>query len=298
MAGDLFTPLHVDYQSDPKIIEAGHVAESLFVRSLAMSKRLLSDGHVNRVQLPVLCLGLPGRPSTLAERLVSVGLWTPTDDGWQVTNWLKWNPSAASLQARAARKRASSVQANHERWHVGSNGKPSDSCPLCYPDPSEPDPNRIPTRTTVGIPKGREGKGSQREGNVEDPATTDLEATASEPKRRRSWSDRTDTLTRQYRDWYKDQKGFACPQSHMVLAKIIERFAEVDRDRLVTALKACATVSVRAIELELNRPARPDVVSRTEQRRRLVDHVAQIGTPTATHPAVAAVFALPTGDRP
>lgn len=167
MAGDLFTPLHVDYQSDPKIIEAGHVAEVLFVRSLAMSKRLLSDGVVKRVQLQSLCLGLPGRPVNIAATLVKVGLWLETDDGWQIANWLKWNPSAASLQAKAARKRASALQANHERWHVPPSGKPNDSCPICYPDVSESDPNRTPTPITVGIHKGREGKGSQREGKPE-----------------------------------------------------------------------------------------------------------------------------------
>ena len=161
MAGDLFTPLHVDYQSDPKIIEAGHVAEVLFVRSLAMSKRLLSDGVVKRVQLPSLCLGLPGRAQTIVAALVGVGLWTEIDGGWQITNWLKWNPTAASLQAKAARKRASGLRANHERWHVGPNGKSSDTCSICYPDPSESDPNRTPTPTTVGLPKGREGKGRE-----------------------------------------------------------------------------------------------------------------------------------------
>jgi len=178
MAGDLFTPLHVDYQSDPKIIEAGHVAEVLFVRSLAMSKRLLSDGVVKRVQLPSLCLGLPGRPQTIVAALVSVGLWTEIDGGWQITNWLKWNPTAASLQAKAARKRASGLRANHERWHVGPNGKSSDTCSICYPDPSESDPNRTPTPTTVGLPKGREGKG--REGNVTDEPAAPLALTLVE----------------------------------------------------------------------------------------------------------------------
>ena len=47
----LFVPLDVDYADDPKIIEAGPLAELLFVRGLAFCKQQLSDGHIARSQL-------------------------------------------------------------------------------------------------------------------------------------------------------------------------------------------------------------------------------------------------------
>jgi hypothetical protein len=277
----LYVQLSTALPDDPRMIEAGPMAELVYVRAVMRCREALSDGVIHRARLGRWFAGIP-RVERHLDALARVGLIETHADGWRIPIdvWCKWNPTKAEVLAKRdaekERKRSYRDRVRGTSEDVPTGQERHATSPGKQPEP-EPEPEPEPSK---------------------DPAATTLEPTTTEPKRRRSWSDRTDTLTRQYRDWYKDQKGFACPQSHMVLAKIIERFAEVDRDRLVTALKACATVSVRAIELELNRTARPDVVSRTEQRRRLVDHVAQIGTPTATHPAVAAVFALPTGDRP
>jgi hypothetical protein len=71
--------------------------------------------------------------------------------------------------------------------------------------------------------------------------------------RRHPWSERTDRIVRGYRDWYRTEHQRSCPQSHMVLAKIVQRFDEVDELRLKQALVSCATVSIRSVELALNR---------------------------------------------
>jgi hypothetical protein len=73
--------------------------------------------------------------------------------------------------------------------------------------------------------------------------------------KRHPWSERTDRIVRQYRDWYRTEHQRSCPQSHMVLAKIVQRFDEVDELRLKRALVSCATVSIRSVELALNRRA-------------------------------------------
>ena len=90
--------------------------------------------------------------------------------------------------------------------------------------------------------------------DMHDPLPLDL-APLDQPKpaKRHSWSDRADGIVRSYRDWYRTERGHPCPQSHTVLAKIVDRFGEVDEGRLKRALAAVPTVSIRAVELELNR---------------------------------------------
>ena len=142
MALNLHVQLDVDYQDDPKIIRAGHIGETLYLRSLARVKRLMSDGVIHREQLASLAIGLPGRPATIARKLVDVGLWKTHRDGWQITAWQKRNQSANAIKAKVSRRKLSAIKANHQRWHTGENGKPNDECPLCYPDD---DPNSIRT---------------------------------------------------------------------------------------------------------------------------------------------------------
>ena len=42
----LFVPLDVEYDSDDKMIEAGPMAELLYVRGMAFAKRTGSDGNI------------------------------------------------------------------------------------------------------------------------------------------------------------------------------------------------------------------------------------------------------------
>lgn len=128
----LYVPLDVDFASDSKFLAAGPVAGYLYISSLALAKRTLSDGNIDREQLAVIGVGIP-KVEQQAQRLVEVGLWTATKDGWRITSWLKRNKSRAQVEADRERKREASVKANHVRWH---SDEPSDDCPLC-------DPNRI-----------------------------------------------------------------------------------------------------------------------------------------------------------
>lgn len=128
MALNLFVPLDVDYQDDPKIVNAGALAECLFVRSMALCKKLLNDGQIHRSQLTRLALGIPGPAKRHAQRLVDAGLWVETDYGWQLKAWLKRNQSAAIVTANSEARTAASLLANHERWH---KEKPKIGCPHC-----------------------------------------------------------------------------------------------------------------------------------------------------------------------
>lgn len=142
----LFVPLDVDYQMDAKVIDAGIYGELLYVRALAFAKRTMSDGKIRTAQLGPLALGIP-KPPQVAARLVEVGLWLVHAEGWLIAAWSKRNQSAEAITAKSDRKRLAAQKANHERWHVGEEGKPSDSCPLCSEVGSDSDASRIRART-------------------------------------------------------------------------------------------------------------------------------------------------------
>lgn len=149
----LYVPLDADYYHDPKIIDAGPLAELLYVRGLCFAKRTDKDGFIATAQLRAIGAGLP-RPQALAGKLEEVGAWSPVDGGWQITAWLKRNKSSAELAHRKEAARIKSVMGNHERWHVKED-RYDPTCEICnpYSDPSS-DPS--------GDPKRREAKGSEQ----------------------------------------------------------------------------------------------------------------------------------------
>lgn len=162
----LYVALDVEYDSDDKMILAGPMAELLYVRGLAFCKRTMSNGNISRAQLAVVGRGIPAAKKH-ADALVEVGAWVITPTGWHVAAWLKRNKSAEEIVDDRAARKAASVQANHNRWHTGPDGKPSQTCPICRPktDPT-PDPKPKPE------PKGSHSHSqshSQREGK--DPTT-------------------------------------------------------------------------------------------------------------------------------
>lgn len=134
-----YVPLDVNYQLDDKIMCAGHVAECLYIRSLAYAKRAGTEGSLKRSQLPALALGLPGRPAKHADTLVNVGLWDLDDGGggWYITGWLNHNLSNADLAEQKAKIKAKSIAGNHKRHHV-DKGIVDVDCELCRPPTGEP----------------------------------------------------------------------------------------------------------------------------------------------------------------
>ena len=125
----LYVKLDVEYASDPKVLRAGAHAELLYVRSLAFAKRRLDDGHIDAVQLPHLCLGIPGNPSRHAQALIDAGLWEANGDGWNITAWLKHNKTRAAIEEQAKRKAEAGAKGAHDRWH--SDDRPMATCAFC-----------------------------------------------------------------------------------------------------------------------------------------------------------------------
>jgi hypothetical protein len=101
----MWVKLDDQFHDHPKVVAAGPMAELLYIRALGYCARYLTGGAIPRAMLPRLTPAKNG--DALAETLVEVGLWEETDTGWQVHDYLDWNPSPD--QVRATRKKRSEL---------------------------------------------------------------------------------------------------------------------------------------------------------------------------------------------
>lgn len=123
-----FVPCDVNLANDPAIMRAGPWAELLFRRANEHIKRNGRDGTLDRVELRVVALGIPGKPEAHATALVRECLWEETEDGWSVRSFLKWNPSRAVQATQREQKQAGAAITNH---NLGRHVSPDARCPLC-----------------------------------------------------------------------------------------------------------------------------------------------------------------------
>jgi len=127
-------------------LSAGVLAECIYVRALAYSKRATTEGRIRRAHLRILGAGIR-RAEEQVRLLVQVGLWEETDDGWYIVGWLNHNLSNEALTEEKARKRALSIAGNHKRHHV-ARGIKDDDCELCHPPVREPE--TVPQSSRTG----------------------------------------------------------------------------------------------------------------------------------------------------
>ena len=87
--------------SHPKARRAGLEAMGLWVMGLSFCNAYSTDGHIGRADVEAIA---GRRPDALAARLVTAGLWEPTDDGWCYHDFHEYNPSAQEVAAERQRK--------------------------------------------------------------------------------------------------------------------------------------------------------------------------------------------------
>lgn len=127
----LHVQLDVEYASDEKMVDAGPLAELLYIRALCFAKKNpKNDGEFSATQLSLFAHGIPGARKC-AEKLTTLGAWEVTPKGWRIAVWLRRNKSGADIATAQEMASALGVKGNHERWHVGPEGKPSAKCALC-----------------------------------------------------------------------------------------------------------------------------------------------------------------------
>lgn len=125
--------LDAEYMTNPRLIDAGPLAELLYIRALCFAKRAMNDGILAENQWKLVAFGVPSAKKHL-KSLVDSGLISDLGDGrLQIAGWLERNKSAEQIRHETERKRQASALANHERWHTGPEGKPSATCSLCHP---------------------------------------------------------------------------------------------------------------------------------------------------------------------
>jgi hypothetical protein len=101
-----YAPLSAHYYKDDAIADAGPMAELLYVRSLAFSADVLSDGYISDTQLlRFVGVGIPSVRKH-ADALCKVDLWIREDGGYRIVTWSKWNLTKAEIQEKQARDAA------------------------------------------------------------------------------------------------------------------------------------------------------------------------------------------------
>lgn len=150
----LFIPLDVEYFSDEEFIEAGPMAELLFIRANCFIKRKRLDGVIKKNQLVQFAHGIP-QPKRAVRALIEVGLWEEHGETWTVPSYLKRNPSKKEIETKAELAKESGEYGAHERWHV-QEGRKSPKCRFCIAErmgtPIDP-PNRVGYPTTEPVPE-------------------------------------------------------------------------------------------------------------------------------------------------
>ena len=99
----------------PKAIAAGLEALGLWTLSLSWSSAYLTDGFIPDEQVPRL-----GGNADIAAKLITAGLWARFDGGYQIHDFLEYNPSAEEVKEQ----RATNAE-RQARWRGGqskSNG--------------------------------------------------------------------------------------------------------------------------------------------------------------------------------
>ena len=90
----------------PKTVAVGTLGAGLFAMALSWSAGKLTEGFIPRAMILRLCADIEN-PVDLADRLVAAGLFESADGGYQIHDYLDYNPSAARVkEIRKARAEA------------------------------------------------------------------------------------------------------------------------------------------------------------------------------------------------
>lgn len=132
------------FPDHPKVIGLSADAFRLHVTAICYAARFETDGAIPAGGLPRI-----GGTTASVDELVDAGLWDRTPRGWQIHDYLQYNPSRAERQTM--RQQAADRQ---ERWRNGrtngvSNGV-TNGTPL--PDPLPlPDPDPLTTEANASV---------------------------------------------------------------------------------------------------------------------------------------------------
>ena len=111
------------FYDNAKILRVGLTAAGLYVAGLSYAGRKLTNGFLPDVAVTML----GGDASTsLPGRLVDAGLWRPVEGGYQIHDYLDYNPSAAQVKAarNAAKTRMRCMRSARVRENISEVRNP------------------------------------------------------------------------------------------------------------------------------------------------------------------------------
>lgn len=112
---------------NPKFIAAGPIASWLWFCGVLYCRRALTDGFIPKQKVPTLVVGLP-QPYKHATVLVTVKLWDEAVGGYQVHDYLEWNPTKATVEDYRRRDKERKHKQNPNRIPDGfQSGSVTDS---------------------------------------------------------------------------------------------------------------------------------------------------------------------------
>lgn len=146
------------FYDHPKVCEledSAHFGDAIALWTLAgcWSSKHLTDGAVPGRRVRKL-----GFKPVHAQALVSVGLWSETDDGYQFHDWTDHQPSRADVEAkreseRKRKRKPKGVPAAVPRGRLAEDQAESDA-PSDYPDPTRPVPAQPDQEDPPKAPQG------------------------------------------------------------------------------------------------------------------------------------------------
>ncbi|MFI8853646.1 hypothetical protein ACIGW3_26120 [Streptomyces sp. NPDC053499] len=104
------------FPSNRKVAMLSDRAFRLYVTAVCWSAENLTDGTIKRDELRLISSGRSA--ARAAAELVERGLWVVTDEGWEIHDYLDYNPSREKVQAE---RKANA--ARQERFRQRKNGK-------------------------------------------------------------------------------------------------------------------------------------------------------------------------------
>ena len=113
-----WTKIDDNFHSHPKTIAAGNDGVALFIIALSWCGGSLTDGFIPEAQVRRLSLSENWRET--ADKLVRVGLWEIAEGGYQVHDYLDYNPSAKQVKKKRA------LDAERQAAWRGNNAQPQE----------------------------------------------------------------------------------------------------------------------------------------------------------------------------
>jgi len=137
------------FYDHPKFVALTPGAVGLWVIGLAYCNRNLTDGFIHNLALPRLLADDMDTCVNYANELVAVGTWEEIEEGYQVVNYLEFQPSAAEVrqQREVERQRKAEWRARKadKRLSREASQRDNDGSPADVPAMSRSIPTPTPT---------------------------------------------------------------------------------------------------------------------------------------------------------